>query len=69
VAQRDADGLERVEGGGMAALLVVAVVLIAIVVLFLLFKFNLFNGGTSNDIRQTQPAWPVSAAIARAGRY
>lgn len=38
---------------GLVPLLLVVLVLVCVVVLFLLFKFNLFNGGTSVNMRQT----------------
>ena len=43
--------------GSTAALLVTLIVVVLIAVLFLLFKFNLFNGGTSVNVRTTLPAW------------
>ena len=39
--------------GDTAALVATLIVLLAIVILFLLFKFNLFNGGTSIPTRAT----------------
>jgi hypothetical protein len=34
-------------------------VLVAVVILFLMFKFNLFNGGTAPNVRETLPQVPA----------
>lgn len=62
---------ERVEGHseeteGILPIMVVVLALAAVVVLFLLFKFNLFNGGQGPDVRTTMPSG-VPALIPRLG--
>ena len=52
---RSTDELPTQEEGAIPAILLVLVVLAAVVALFLLLKFNLFNGGTSNNVRTTLP--------------
>ena len=49
--------------GSTAALLVTLIVVVLIAILFLLFKFNLFNGGTSVNVRTTLPALPLWAGV------
>jgi len=53
--QRTRDGPSDDEGS-LPAILATLVVLILIVGLFLLLKFNLFQGGTSVNVRTTAPA-------------
>lgn len=53
--QETSDGPLEDEGG-LPAILAAMVILIVIVVLFLLFKFNLFEGGSSVNVRTTAPA-------------
>jgi hypothetical protein len=40
---------------GILPIVVVLLALAAVVVLFLLFKFNLFNGGKAPNVRDTLP--------------
>ena len=41
----------EVTPGAVAAIAMALLVLVGVVVLFLLLKFNLFQGGSSNDVR------------------
>ena len=51
--QRDEAATEGV--GAIAATVMAIVILIAIVVLFVVFKFNLFDGTTANDVHGSLP--------------
>ena len=48
--------------GSVAATVAALIVLAAVVVLFLLFKFNLFNGGSAPNVRSTMGIWFVVQA-------
>ena len=52
--QRDEAGTEGL--GAIAATAMAIVILIAIVVLFVVFKFNLFDGTTANDVHGSLPS-------------
>ena len=49
--------------GDTAALIAVLLILLVVVFLFLLFKFNLFNGGTSIPTRGTVSNLPFSVGF------
>ncbi len=49
--------------GDIAALVAVLIVLLLIVFLSLLFKFNVFNGGTSVPTRTTAPSRHFSVVL------
>lgn len=54
---RASDHESEADQGGLPAILAAILVFVLIVVLFLLFKFNLFNGGHSVNVRTTAPTW------------
>jgi hypothetical protein len=49
------DNDPEVTPGAVAAIAMALLVLVGVVVLFLLLKFNLFQGGSSNDVRTSSP--------------
>ncbi len=52
-AGADRDDTHPEETEGILPLIVVLLVLAAVVVLFVLFKFNLFNGGKAPNVKDT----------------
>jgi hypothetical protein len=48
---------------GAPAIIFTVIVLIAIVALFLLFKFNLFNGGATNNVHSSMAGRLVPVGV------
>jgi len=56
-----ADDEPEVTPGAVAAMAMAVLVLAGVVLLFVILKFNLFQGGSSNDLRTSSPAQVRSA--------
>jgi hypothetical protein len=63
-ARADRDEAHPEEAEGMLPIVVVLLALAAVVVLFLLFKFNLFNGGQGPNVRDTLGAGVPAPLVA-----
>lgn len=60
---RSADDEPEVTPGAVAAMTMAVLVLAGVVLLFVLLKFNLFQGGSSNEVRTSAPMRVPSTQI------